>query len=105
MRNVEFFPFLTYGSQPTSLASKTNPLGGIPLTCDTFDQPQSEAATAYASRPYERKLTMSGRKLVSIDLDEELVRKVDEIRGNARRGLAIDVLLTRALAMGDALVV
>ncbi|OYX95523.1 MAG: hypothetical protein B7Y74_04050 [Novosphingobium sp. 35-62-5] len=56
---------------------------------------------AYADRPYERKLTMSGRKLVSIDLDEDLVRKIDAIRGNARRGLAIDALLTRALMLED----
>ena len=53
----------------------------------------------YADRPYERTLASAGRKFVSLDLDEDLVKRIDDLRGASRRGLQIDALLRRALSM------
>lgn len=56
-------------------------------------------AGAYADRPYERRLAENGRKIVSLDLDSDLVSRIDALRGDKRRGLQIDALLRRALSM------
>jgi hypothetical protein len=61
-------------------------------------------AIAYADRPYERKLSDNGRKIVSLDLDADLVDEVDRIRSSnrLRRGLTIDALLRIALSSPEA---
>lgn len=56
---------------------------------------------AYATRPYERHLSSTGRKIVSIDLDQDLVAHIDKIRGNRRRGLQVDDLIRKALAFSE----
>jgi hypothetical protein len=58
-----------------------------------------ESPQPYADRPYERTLASAGRKFVSLDLDEDLVKRIDDLRGGSRRGLQIDALLRRALSM------
>lgn len=54
----------------------------------------------YAGRPYERRLSDSGRKIVSLDLDATLVSEIDRLSSaqRNRRGLTIDALLRIALS-------
>lgn len=56
---------------------------------------------AYATRPYERHITDSGRKMVSLDLDGSLVDLIDKIRGKQRRGLMIDDLIRKGLTVAE----
>lgn len=56
---------------------------------------------AYAARPYERRLSSTGRKILSIDLDQDLVAKIDALRGSRRRGLQVDDLIRTALAQQE----
>lgn len=76
----------------------------MPESGTTAAHDQRQDAVAYADRPYERKLSDNGRKIVSLDLDADLVDKVDRIRSSKghRRGLTIDALLRIALSSPEA---
>lgn len=73
------------------------------MNADTETMHSGSAPLPYADRPYERTLASAGRKFVSLDLDEDLVRTIDRLRGARRRGLQIDALLRRALSMENAM--
>ncbi len=60
------------------------------------------ASTLYPNRDYERRLSNNGRRMVSLDLDSELVSALDGMRGKERRGLMIDRLLKEAIANREA---
>ena len=63
------------------------------------EQPPSAVAGPYSDRPYERHLVSSGRRIVSIDLDADLLKCVDAMRSQdgVRRGLQVDRLLRIAV--------
>lgn len=73
------------------------------MNADTETMTSGNPPLPYADRPYERTLASTGRKFVSLDLDEDLVRTIDQLRGARRRGLQIDALLRRALSMESAM--
>ncbi|WP_162815077.1 hypothetical protein [Erythrobacter aureus] len=63
---------------------------------------RTPASNLYSNREYERRLTNSGRRMVSLDLDSDLVSRLDGMRGKERRGLIIDTLLKEAIAHREA---
>lgn len=58
----------------------------------------------YSDRRYERQLVDSGRRIISLDLDAELLERLDDMRRGEgmRRGLQIDKLLRIALSSPEA---
>lgn len=63
------------------------------------DQPMAEQDnSSYAERPYERRLTNSGRRFISVDIDTNLLDRIDRDRGKLRRGAYLDKLIAQAFA-------
>src|SRR3546814_8574998 len=55
--------------------------GGEPLAAS---KPQT---SNYSDRPYEKRLTQSGRRFISVDVDANLLEILDKNRGKLRRGV------------------
>lgn len=63
------------------------------------EQPIADAGAdsqVYSDRPYEKRLTESGRRFISIDIDAKLLENLDRNRGKDRRGKFLDKLLADA---------
>src|SRR3546814_16248426 len=63
--------------------------GGEPLAAS---KPQT---SNYSDRPYEKRLTQSGRRFISVDVDANLLEILDKNRGKLRRGVFLDRLLCK----------
>src|SRR3546814_19032566 len=68
--------------------------GGEPLAAS---KPQT---SNYSDRPYEKRLTQSGRRFISVDVDATLLEILDQNHGKLRRGVFLDRLLSKASAGG-----
>src|SRR3546814_12323190 len=68
--------------------------GGEPLAAS---KPQT---SNYSDRPYEKRLTQSGRRFISVDVDANLLEILDKNRGKLRRGVFLDRLLSKEFAGG-----
>src|SRR3546814_20901214 len=68
--------------------------GGEPLAAS---KPQT---SNYSDRPYEKRLTQSGRRFISVDVDANLLEILDKNRGKLRRGVFLDRLLNKEFAGG-----
>ncbi len=62
-------------------------------------QASNSATVPVPTRDYERRISQSGRKIISLDLDQNLLKIIDELRqiNGLRRGLQIEDLLKVAL--------
>jgi hypothetical protein len=69
--------------------------GGEPMAAS------SPNSTSYSDRPYEKRLTQSGRRFISVDIDAKLLENLDEKRGKLRRGAYLDRLLSKEFAGGE----
>jgi hypothetical protein len=56
-----------------------------------------QPAEVYADRPYEKRLTETGRRFISVDVDARLLDQLDRARGKDRRGVFLDKLLATLL--------
>ena len=68
---------------------------------DDTQGPRAATEAGAYSRPYERDKVDSGRRFVSLDIDADVLSRVDDIRtrDGVRRGIAIERLLRSALAI------
>lgn len=64
---------------------------------ETGTSGRDATAAPQGRRKYEHKLKQRGRKFINVDLDAKLVEKLDEIRGETRRGVILEQLLAAAL--------
>lgn len=69
-----------------------------PSSGDRQAVPSAKESGSYADRPYEANLLKSGRRFISVDLDSDLLSKIDTLRGKKRRGVMLDELIAQAIA-------
>src|SRR3546814_840041 len=107
---IHKFPLSIWNESPYPNSSSLRvPLGDLTLDKNslTLDLGGGEPLAAskpqtsnYSDRPYEKRLTQSGRRFISVDVDANLLEILDKNRGKLRRGVFLDRLLSKEFAGG-----